>query len=229
MAEGYGRIIALPRRAGGAPRPRLQEVRGYWEALRAGAALPRRADLNPRGMERVLEHVFLLERVAPGVARFRLAGQTLHGAMGMDVTGMPISALIEPESREAMAKALERVFAEPAILTGDLVALRGIGRPALDGALLLLPLLGDSGRSDRALGCIDLEGSPGRAPRRFQARGLSVSPVAARRDETAQSQAPPPPVSPMRDGSSKAARRCWCLTAGVADRAELPRPYCEAA
>ena len=74
----------------------LAEVRGYWEGLRKGSDLPRRDEIDPRGIVGALENTFLLERVAPGVARFRLAGMQLHDLMGMDVRGMPLTALIGP-------------------------------------------------------------------------------------------------------------------------------------
>ncbi len=70
----------------------LAEVRAYWEGLRVAGDLPRRDQIDPRGIAGALENTFLLERVAPGIARFRLAGMQLHDLMGMDVRGMPLSA-----------------------------------------------------------------------------------------------------------------------------------------
>lgn len=51
----------------------LQLVRGYWEALRVAGGLPQRAQIDPRGMVDCLDKVFLIEQIAPGLARFRLA------------------------------------------------------------------------------------------------------------------------------------------------------------
>jgi hypothetical protein len=48
-----------------------------------------------------------------------------------------------------------------------LEAERGLGRPTLSGRMLLLPLMGDGGRCDLAMGCVALEGGIGRTPRRF--------------------------------------------------------------
>ncbi len=145
----------------------LQEVRAYWEGLRSGSEPPARASLDPRGMERSLEHVFLIERVAHGVARFRLAGMHLVQLLGMEVRGMPLTALFEPNARDRVMEATEAVFATPSILTFALAGDRGLGRPTIEARMLLLPVMGDTGSCDRALGCLVTLGLIGRSPRRF--------------------------------------------------------------
>ena len=160
----------------------LAEVRAYWEGLREGAAPPRRDQIDPRGIAGALENTFLLERVAPGIARFRLAGMQLHDPMGMDVRGMPLSALIEPAGRNRLTEALEPVFAGPGIMELWLEGERGIGRPMLEGRMLLLPLTSTRGVSDLALGCLALDGALGRAPRRFAIAGLLSEGIGRRFD-----------------------------------------------
>lgn len=145
----------------------LQEVRAYWEGLRRDGALPDRMDIDPRGMDRALEHVFLLERIAPGVARFRVAGMHIAEVMGMEVRGMPITAMLEPTSRGPAATLLEDVFSMPAIVEIAVQAQTGLGRGPLDGRMVFLPVT-DNGVCDRALGCFVTLGTIGRVPRRFQ-------------------------------------------------------------
>ena len=60
----------------------LAQVRAYWQGLRQGTALPTRDKIDPRGIAEALESTFLLERIAPGVARFRIAGLHLHDLIG---------------------------------------------------------------------------------------------------------------------------------------------------
>lgn len=151
----------------------LAEVRGYWEGLRKGSDLPRRDEIDPRGIVGALENTFLLERVAPGVARFRLAGMQLHDLMGMDVRGMPLTALIDPAGRGRISDQLEGVFAGPGTLEIWLEAERGLGRPALEARMLLLPLTSIRGSVDLALGCMAIHGAMGRAPRRFAIGGMT--------------------------------------------------------
>ena len=52
----------------------VEKIRTYWESLRIEGDIPLRAAVDPRGIEAALEFAFMVERVAPGVARLRLAG-----------------------------------------------------------------------------------------------------------------------------------------------------------
>lgn len=156
--------------------PAIAQVRGYWEGLRSGNALPLRSAIDPRGIEGALDCAFLLERIAPGIARFRLAGMALADLMGMDVRGMPLSAFVDPAGRERLGGVLEQVFSGPSVLDLSLEAERGIGRPALEGRMLILPVRGDAG-ADLALGCLATDGGTGRSPRRFHISRALLEPL----------------------------------------------------
>lgn len=156
---------------------RIQEVRAYWEALREGDMLPRRDQIDPRGMAGALEQVFLIERIGRGQARIRLAGMHLNDLMGMEVRGMPLSALFEPTARARLSEGLETVFAGPAVLDIWLEGERGVGRPALSGRMIVLPVSGSKAEPGLALGCLDTDGGLGRAPRRFAITGLVREPI----------------------------------------------------
>lgn len=175
----------------------LQEVRAYWEALRVGTALPRRDQIDPRGIAGALENVFLLERVAPGLARFRLAGMKLADLMGMEMRGMPLTALFEPDARAKLSDALEPVFSAPSVLELWLAAERGLGRPPLEARMILLPLTGARGEPGLALGCLAFSGDPGRAPRRLMVAGMVREPLVLQPEpafaESATTYLPPPP------------------------------------
>lgn len=155
--------------------PALREVEGYWQALRAGRLVPRRSDVDPRGIERALEYAFIVERIAPGLARLRIAGSHLGDLMGMEVRGMPISAFFDPGARNLLGEALEQVFDGPATAELTLSAETGIGKPAIDARMLLLPLKSDLGDITRALGCLSTQGPVGRTPRRFRITGHRVT------------------------------------------------------
>jgi hypothetical protein len=163
----------------------LQEVRAYWEGLRQREAPPRRETIDPRGMAGALEHVFLLERIGHGIGRFRLAGNHLALLMGMEVRGMPLTALFEPHARGAIESMLEETLSTPAIVEIALEAERGIGRPALEGRMLLLPVVGDTGACDRVLGCLVTLGQIGRSPRRFAIARQRTSALAAKQTDPA--------------------------------------------
>jgi len=178
----------------------LSEVRAYWEALRRGRKVPLRADIDPRGIERALEYAFILERVAPRIARFRLAGMHLSDLMGMEVRGIPLTTFFAPRARADVSDMLESVFRTPAIAEMRLLAETGFGKPALEARLVILPLQSDLGDISRAIGCLVADGLVGRAPRRFEIAGATLTPVeghgakagADRPRATGFAEAPPP-------------------------------------
>ena len=167
----------------------LAEVRAYWEGLREAGSLPRRDRIDPRGIAGALEQVFLIERIAPGLARFRLAGMGVSEVLGMDVRGMPLSAVFDPAARDRLSPALEGVFRDNVALDLWLEAERSIGRPALAARMLLLPLVSTRGLTDLALGCLALDGEIGRVPRRFAIASLLSETLVVARKSTARQAA----------------------------------------
>lgn len=155
----------------------LAEMRAYWDSLRCGRAVPARSDIQPQGIRRALDYAFILERIAPGAARFRLAGQHLIDLMGMEVRGMAFCSLANPSSRGRLSDVLESVFRAPQLAQMTLHARADYARPELSARMLLLPLSSDLGDVTRALGCIIAEGQIGVAPRRFDLTGDEVMPI----------------------------------------------------
>lgn len=155
----------------------LSLVEAYWDALRAGREMPKRAEIDPRGIESALEHAFILERVAPGVARMRIAGSHLHDIMGMEARGMPITAFFEQDARIKVAGVLEEVFQTPAKAEVVMHAAAGSDHPALEARMILLPLKSDLGDVSRILGCMVSIGQLGSVPRRFELGSVKVRPL----------------------------------------------------
>jgi hypothetical protein len=172
----------------------LQSVRSYWEAMRFGAQLPKRNDINPRGMANALEHVFLVEQISPNHGRFRLAGMAMSDLLGMDVRGMPLTAILDPVARARMSEALGALFRAEHILDIWMEAERGIGRPALMARMLLLPLIGDHGEPDLILGCLCTKGDIGRTPRRFKISRIVKEALPTKGSPEAEAFAEPPRV-----------------------------------
>lgn len=146
----------------------LAEVEAYWRSLMHGGRLPARADVDPTSIDAALPHAFILERVAPAVARLRVAGQALSAHLGAEARGMPLSSFFEAASRPTLATHLNRVFDEPALIDLGLTCTRGPFRSVQGGRLLMLPLLGEDGRVTRALGALLIDGATGKTPRRFE-------------------------------------------------------------
>ncbi len=183
----------------------LQQLRAYWEGLRTGGRLPARSEIDPRGIAGALENTFLIERIAPGIAKFRLCGRHLHDLIGMEPAGMPLSVLFDPEGRTRLAVALEQVFAGPTTLELWLEAERGVGRPALAGRMLILPLLDQVGAVRLAVGGLVTAGGLGRSARRFAVTTVLAEPLPRRTGEAARLPLPefaeaPAPFRPARPG-----------------------------
>ena len=157
--------------------PSIKRVEAYLEALRNGRVMPARAEIDPRGISDVLEFAFILEKIAPGVARMRLAGMHLNDLMDMEVRGMPITAMFLPEARRALQQVLESVLESPAIAKLTLESDSGIARPKLEAQMILMPLKDEHGRPTRILGALQAKGTIGRGPRRFRILTQDVTPI----------------------------------------------------
>jgi hypothetical protein len=173
--EGPSNVISMLSRRKTMIYGALSQVEGYWEAARTGVGVPPRSAIDPRGIEDALEYAFILDCVAPGVARFRLAGMHLTDLMGMEVRGMPVTAMFTPQARKTLGTLICEVCTQPQVSQIVLQAERSIGRPALEARMLLAPLTDDFGEVNRILGCLQSNGSIGRQPRRF-----SIGDVATR-------------------------------------------------
>ena len=172
--DGNGeQVIELTSFRGAGVRPVLAQIEGYWEQVRGQRLVPSRAEVDPRGLEGALGHVFILERIAKSLARFRIAGSHLTEQMGLEVRGMPLSAIFQPEAREVLSQAVQSVFDDPAIVRLELDAETGFGRREIRGDMILMPLRSDLGEVSRILGAVVMAGEIGRAPRRLGITGQS--------------------------------------------------------
>lgn len=145
----------------------LQSVEQHWRSLRKGTDVPERVDMTPGPVSEGLAHCFMLERVTPSVARFRVAGQAIQTLLKMEPRGMPMSALFTPAGREMLAPIIHDVCENPEICEVPLVAHTGFGRSPLRGRLLLLPLRHDGDIINRLFGALVVDGKVGRRPLRF--------------------------------------------------------------
>jgi len=176
--------------------PVLKQIEAYWHGLRNGRDVPMRSEVDPRGIDYALEYAFVLERIAPGLARFRIAGMHLNDLMGMEVRGMPFTSFFTPEARRTVSQVLENMFDGPETAQIALRAERGIGKPPLEGKVLLLPLRSDLGDISRVLGCMITAGPIGRTPRRFELAHLTMTNLRAGQ---ARPEVRPQPVGGMAE------------------------------
>ncbi|GAA0292696.1 PAS domain-containing protein [Rhodovulum strictum] len=166
-------VIALAGYRAGGGLSALDEIESYWRRqVEANGYIPSRAELDPRGFSRALSNCFVAEAITPRHLRLRLTGQHLSDVMGMDMRGMPLSALILPDSRPHLEQLISESLAgmtRPVRIS--LFAPPRFGQPALYGGMVLLPLRDEAGAPRRMLGAFATVGKPGRAPRRFRILG----------------------------------------------------------
>lgn len=189
----FGKIVAMDRFDSGRSLSPIQQAEAYWTALLSGDGVPMRSQIDPRGLENILPNTFILERIAPGLARFRLAGSHLNTLAGMEVRGMPLTAFFEPSARTQVTEILEQVFAGPAIAELELASTGGFGRTDLQARMILLPLKSDLGDVSRVLGVMVSDGAIGATPRRFDVSHHKLCAVS-------EIQAPQQPVQPVVEG-----------------------------
>jgi hypothetical protein len=67
--------------------PRLRQVYEYWQSKTAGRAMPRRADIDPVEIPRLLPDVMLVDVLPDGRYRYRLIGTENAQAQGINATG----------------------------------------------------------------------------------------------------------------------------------------------
>ncbi|MFS4583373.1 PAS domain-containing protein [Phaeobacter sp. C3_T13_0] len=161
------KIVAMDRFRTAESHSPMRQAEAYWTALRRGDDIPSRSQIDPRGLENILPQTFILERIAPGIARFRLAGQKVNEMAGMEVRGMPITAFFTPAARKQVSEALETMFDTSAIIELTLQTENNRLRGAREARMLLLPLRSDLGDVSRALGVFISEGNPTGVSQRF--------------------------------------------------------------
>ncbi|MCR8827154.1 PAS domain-containing protein [Photobacterium sp. TY 1-4] len=184
----------------------LSQVEGYWDALRGSRLIPKRSEIDPRGIETALEYTFILERIAPGMARLRIAGSHLGDLMGMEVRGMPLTSMISPDGRRQLNDALEDVFQRPSVCELHLSSAVGFDKPALEARMILLPLKSDLGDVSRALGCFVARGTIGRKPRRFDILKTQSRAIVAPTTAPMPLDALPPDVARPKSGMAEASK-----------------------
>jgi hypothetical protein len=92
---------------------RLQEGYAYWRRKAAGRRMPRRADLEPTDIPKLLPHVMLIEVVTGGRYRYRLIGTENERAHGINATGCFLDEVLKgPEYKQHVLSLYDKVVSE---------------------------------------------------------------------------------------------------------------------
>jgi hypothetical protein len=139
----------------GAPTTALrahEELFAYWAGLRQRGSLPRRCDLDPGRIKRLLPTVSLTQVVGePREYRLRLAGTGLYGVYGGEITGKRLTDVYNTAAADYWRRELDQVVEERRPRVGHhSMAWRGASHVTL--LWLRLPLAGNGRDVDVILG-----------------------------------------------------------------------------
>lgn len=189
--DKFSTVISLNAYRNGRNEPRpVAQVEAYWHALYSCGGIPERADIDPRGIDSALPHAFVVERVAQGVVRLRVAGRALCDLMGMELRGMPLGALFAPSCREDLDALMPTIFDRPALCHLELSAKGRLVQRAMRARMIMLPLRGHTGAITHALGAIEMvqhTGQSMKTPRRFDQMTTRLRSVSAQKASPLQS------------------------------------------
>lgn len=124
----------------------------YWSDLRGGRVAPYKSEVTARGIGRTLaSNTFILENLADGARRFRLAGSSLQDIFGLELRGMSAQAIMQQESRARLQSLMDECLAAPAVCV-FICSAEMQGGTALPIEIVLAPLRSDFDQMNRILG-----------------------------------------------------------------------------
>jgi hypothetical protein len=128
-----------------------RELYAYWNRVRRGRPAPRRNDIEPSDIRRILADTFILEVGDRDRLPIRLAGTRMCGLYCREIKGGDFLDLWAPNDRNAIATLATAVGvdAAAAVVTVDAINARG---KRLTCEVLLLPLRHNGPNYDRILG-----------------------------------------------------------------------------
>ncbi|MET3790448.1 PAS domain-containing protein [Aquamicrobium terrae] len=113
----------------------------YWNRLRDGRSAPKRTEIEPADIKKLLADTFILEKDTRGEAVFRLAGTRLCAAYGRELKGFSFPSLWRPKDQQLISRLLDSVFHKHSVALIAYEAISRTGR-SVPFELLALPLEG---------------------------------------------------------------------------------------
>jgi hypothetical protein len=130
-----------------------RELYDYWDRVRRGRPAPRRSDIEPSDIRRILADTFILEVAGREDYTIRLAGTRICNLYGREMKAGNFLDLWSPEDRNAMSTLGTAVGEDAAGAVVTFTARTASGH-SLTAELLMLPLSHSGERYDRVLGSI---------------------------------------------------------------------------
>lgn len=149
--------------------PILHELAVYWTNLNRGD-LPRRSDIDPRQLERVLPYLFILDRTGTNDATIRLGSTQLETLTGAPAKGLQFSDLIDPSSRDLIKGGFEKLWIKNTPQSFDITSSFTDERDTISGKVIVFPLRDVFGRVTKAVGALQVMGRIKYPPYTFDIR-----------------------------------------------------------
>ncbi len=137
-----------------------QLLYAYWNEVRGERIAPRRFEIEPSRIARLLPETFILERRERKDYLFRLAGTQVCELFGRELRGLNLVALWSPEDQEALVRILESVCREGAVGVVGIEAHEPLGERKTQLEMLFLPLIHSELDISRLLGSLTARDSP---------------------------------------------------------------------
>lgn len=126
------------------------ELLQYWNRLRKGRPAPRRSEVEPADIKKLLADTFILERDSRGEAVFRLAGTRLCSIHGRELKGFSFASMWRLRDQRLVSRMVEGAFSSASVVVISYLGIGQKGRTC-PFELLLLPLDGGD-QNPRCLG-----------------------------------------------------------------------------
>lgn len=136
-----------------------QQLYDYWNSMRADRLAPKRFEIEPSQIAKILPDTFILERITADVARFRLAGTRICEAFATEFRGVNIFDLFSLEDRTTLQRQFSVIARQGAVGVFEIEGESVSGHKARF-EVLVTPLMHTREVVDRYLGSI----SPINAP-----------------------------------------------------------------
>jgi hypothetical protein len=133
--------------------PTSRQLYAYWDRVRNGRVAPRRFEIEPAKIAKLLPETFIAESCGSLGYRFRLAGTKICEQFRRELRGADLLAFWEASDRDAIASLLGNVFSDGAVGHGRFRA-HAINDRQADFELILLPLIHAGESINRILGAI---------------------------------------------------------------------------
>jgi hypothetical protein len=123
--------------------PMLLQGYRYWREKRGARPMPRRCDIDPAEIPRLLPHLMITEMLEGGTRyRYRLSGTAVTEAFGRSLTGKYIDELMTGAYREFLERLYRTIYLERRCVYGE-SRYAVSDKPSLATKRLLMPLSED--------------------------------------------------------------------------------------